>query len=225
MNDMRLVIFDVDGTLVDSQAEIMAAMVHAFAAEGLEAPARPDVLSIVGLSLPEAFARLCPEQPASRQAALVSAYKSAFNALRGPEGNNELSPLFDGARTALDTLYAQPDTLLAVATGKSRRGLDKMLMRHDLGGYFHSQQVADFHPSKPHPSMVLAALHETGVPAHRAVMIGDTSYDIEMGRAAGVRTIGVSWGYHDATSLHADAIADTFAQLPVLIDKLMDLSA
>jgi phosphoglycolate phosphatase len=217
---LRLVIFDVDGTLVDSQAEIMAAMTQAFASEALPMLDRPTVLSIVGLSLTEAFAVLCPNSELAQQTRMVQAYKDAFNDLRGAGSKAELSPMFDGALDALQMLHAQDDTLLAVATGKSKRGLDKMIERHGLEGLFISQQVADFHPSKPHPAMVLAALSETGVDAGRAVMLGDTTYDMDMGRAAGVGTIGVSWGYHDVASLNADLVIDSFAALPAAIDNL-----
>ena len=221
MSDLRLIIWDVDGTLVDSQAEIMAAMASAFASEGLPMLDRAAVLLIVGLSLAEAFAVLCPDVQAMQRTRLVQAYKDAFNDLRGTDGNAELSPMFDGALETLKTLHAQDDTLLAVATGKSRRGLDKMIERHGLGGFFISQQVADFHPSKPHPAMVLAALSDTGVEAKRAIMIGDTTYDIDMGRAAGVHTIGVDWGYHDASTLNADRIASCYSDIPLMINELI----
>ena len=154
MSDLRLVIFDVDGTLVDSQAEIMAAMQLAYAAEGEVMPTRQQVLSIVGLSLPEAFARLSPTGPVAR---LVQGYREAFNQLRGP-GGTEASPLFPGALDILRQLQAEDETLLAVATGKSRRGLNILIAKHGLQGVFISQQVADSHPSKPHPSMVEACL-------------------------------------------------------------------
>ncbi len=219
MPDLRLVIFDVDGTLIDSQAEIMAAMTVAFASEKLPMPDRATVLSIVGLSLAEAFAVLCSQSDLAQQSRLVQAYKDAFVELRGTYGKDQ-SPMFAGAFEMLQTLQAQDHTLLAVATGKSKRGLDKMIERHGLEGLFVSQQVADFHPSKPHPAMVLTALADTGVDATRAVMLGDTTYDMDMGRAAGVGTIGVSWGYHDAATLNADTVIDHFAALPAAIDKL-----
>lgn len=220
MPELRLVIFDVDGTLVDSQAEIMAAMAASFAAHDMPMLDRKAVLSIVGLSLDEAFAQLCPQVEAVKRRSLVQAYKDAFNDLRGPDGNAELSPMFAGAREALMALHHEPETLLAVATGKSKRGLDKMIERHGLEGLFVSQQVADFHPSKPHPAMVLAALSDTGVAPRRAVMLGDTTYDMDMGRAGGVGTIGVSWGYHDVAALHADLIINDFASLPAAIAQL-----
>ncbi|WP_019953338.1 HAD-IA family hydrolase [Yoonia vestfoldensis] len=220
MSDLRLVIFDVDGTLVDSQAEIVAAMTAAFAAEGLVLPDRKQLLSIVGLSLDVAMARLCPDEALDRHPRLVQAYKNAYMDLRGADGQGELSPLYPGARAALYALAGQDNTLLAVATGKSRRGLDKMLEKHGLRGLFHSEQVADDHPSKPNPSMILTALNETGTDARAAVMIGDTTYDMDMGRAAGVRTIGVSWGYHDADSLRPDVLIDSFDHLLPAIDQL-----
>ena len=218
MSDLRLVIFDVDGTLVDSQGEIMAAMTVAFDTHGITMPDRPTVLSIVGLSLDEAFAQLCPDVLDRRS--LVEAYKDAFVDLRGADGKGERSVLFPGARAALDHLAGQDHTLLAVATGKSRRGLDKMLEKHGLTGMFHSEQVADHHPSKPNPSMILTALNDTGVGPRQAVMLGDTTYDMDMGRAAGVHTIGVSWGYHPAENLRPDILIHDFAALPAAVDQL-----
>ena len=219
MPDLRLVIFDVDGTLVDSQAEIMAAMTLAFESEGLALPVRATVLSIVGLSLAEAFAALCPDADNTQRARLVEAYKGAFMQLR--TDNQEMGPLFPGARDALDVLRAQDHTLLAVATGKSRRGLDKVLERHGLTGVFHSEQVADHHPSKPNPSMILTALNETGVLQQNALMLGDTTFDMDMARAAGIKKIGVSWGYHPAETLRPDMMINDFSALEGAIDQLI----
>lgn len=221
MSDLRLVIFDVDGTLVDSQAEILAAMTHAFDAHGLPVLDRADVLGIVGLSLDVAFARLCPTAEPALQAKLVQSYKDAFNALRGADGKGEASALYPGARAAIDALAGQDHTLLAVATGKSRRGLDKMLERHDLQGVFHSEQVADHHPSKPNPSMILTALNELGIAQTRAVMVGDTTYDMDMARAAGIAKIGVGWGYHAAELLRPDILIHSFSALPGAVDDLI----
>lgn len=219
MTDLRLVIFDVDGTLVDSQAEIVAAMAEAFAAEALPSPSRAAILSIVGLSLPETFATLCPDHDTATQARLTGHYKAAFrDHATTPE--QAKSPLFAGALEALHRLNGQDHTLLAVATGKSKRGLDRLIGQHGLDGIFVSQQVADFHPSKPHPSMVLTALAETGIAAHRAVMIGDTTYDMDMARAAKVATIGVGWGYHAPALLRADRMIADFAELDAAIDAL-----
>ena len=198
MDRLRLVIFDVDGTLVDSQAHIVGAMEAATAGLGVETPARGEILSIVGLSLPEAMAQLFPGEAEARRTRLVAAYKEAFAALRAEDA----SPLYPGARAALDRLAAEEFTLLGIATGKSRRGLSYLMEAHDLGRYFVTRQTADDHPSKPHPSMIETALAETGVEAADAAMIGDTSFDMAMARAAGVAGIGVAWGYHPAEALH-----------------------
>ncbi|MFK7875089.1 MAG: HAD-IA family hydrolase [Paracoccaceae bacterium] len=222
MSDLRLVIFDVDGTLVDSQDEIWAAMRDAFAAVGLPMPARAAVLGIVGLSLAQAFAQLASDQTGAVQAALVDAYKSSFAARRRATAKGQGSPLYPGARAALDQLQAQDHTLLALATGKSRRGLVGLIEAHDLHGLFASQHCADDHPSKPNPSMVLACLRDTGVAAQRAIMVGDTCFDMDMARAASVATIGVTWGYHSADSLNADHILTDFADLPGVIDMILE---
>ncbi|SFR31446.1 phosphoglycolate phosphatase [Yoonia tamlensis] len=219
MPDLRLVIFDVDGTLVDSQAEILAAMTHAFDAEKRAMPSREAVLAIVGLSLDVAFARLCPDADTGTQARLVAGYKDAFSTQRAQ--NADHGPLYPGARAVLDMLAGQDNTLLAVATGKSRRGLDKLLERHALQGFFHSEQVADHHPSKPNPSMILTAMGELGVDRARAVMVGDTTFDMDMARAAGIANIGVSWGYHAADQLQPDILITEFGALPGAVDRLV----
>ena len=223
MSDLRLVIFDVDGTLVDSQAEILAAMAHAHQAQGLDAPGREAVLGIVGLSLDVAFARLHPQAEDPLRVRLATSYRDAFAALRAEDGDR--SPLYPGAREAVEVLAAQDHTLLAVATGKSKRGLDKMLEKHGLRGLFHSEQTADHHPSKPDPSMILAALSETGVQARRAVMVGDTTYDMDMARAAGCWKIGVPWGYHAREALQPDHMIDSFDALPGAVDALLGETA
>ncbi|WP_299146814.1 HAD-IA family hydrolase [uncultured Tateyamaria sp.] len=214
---MRLVIFDVDGTLVDSQADIIASMHAAFDAQDLMRPMRADILGIVGLSLDVAMRRLAPEADNDR---LVQAYKDSYADLRRANGAAS-SPLYPGARAVLDTLTTRDDMLLGVATGKSKRGLDGLIEAHGLQGVFATQQVADFHPSKPHPSMIHAALSETGTDAENAVMIGDTSYDLDMAAAAGVRGIGVAWGYHPPTRLGAaHTIIDRFEDLHRVLDTL-----
>lgn len=215
----KLVLFDVDGTLVDSQDHIHAAMAHAFAVSGQVLPPRATVLSIVGLSLAEAVARLLPDVGSEVQVGVVEAYKNSFGVMRA----KSMSPLFPGARAVLTALAARSDVVLGVATGKSRRGLDHILAAHGLQGAFATCQVADDHPSKPHPSMVLAALAETGVDPSKAVMIGDTSFDMEMGRSAGVATLGVSWGYHPVADLlgaGAGRIIDGFAALVPALDQM-----
>lgn len=217
---MKLVVFDVDGTLSDSQAHICAAMERGFAAVGLVPPSRAAILSIVGLSLPLAVARLAPAADEATLAAIVEGYKSSYFAGRTASP----APLFPGARECLMRLAARDDLLLGIATGKSRRGLDALLAHHDLGGLFVTRQVADDHPSKPHPDMLRAALAEAGVSAAQAVIVGDTSYDIEMGVAAGVAGIGVNWGYHPVAQLQqagARRIVESFTALETVIDELL----
>lgn len=216
MGGLRLVVFDVDGTLIDSQDFIMAAMARAFGNMGVTLPSRQAVLSIVGLSLPEAIARLVPGLSNAELKRAESLYKQAFLSLRNEGGGEAGAPMYPGARTALDALHAIDDVLLGVATGKARRGLDHVCTAHGLGHYFVTRQTADAHPSKPHPSMLMAALAESGVEQANAVMIGDTTFDIEMGVAAGFRTIGVTWGYHKPDALRAagaDVLIDEFSAL------------
>lgn len=220
MRPPRLVIFDVDGTLVDSQGDIVASMAAAFGAVGLRPPARDVVLSIVGLSLPLAMQHLAPEVPDTGRAAMVAAYKTRYQALR-TAGGPQSSPLFPGIADVLAHLSAQDHTLLGIATGKSRRGLNALLQAHRLDKMFFTMQVADDHPSKPHPSMIQTALNDTGVGHGRAVMIGDTSFDIDMARAAGIPAIAVAWGYHDRPALTgAKAYAKTAGDLIAAIDRL-----
>ena len=156
------------------------------------------------------------------KAAIVAAYKASYMDARAAQP----APLYPGAEDLLRRLAARDDLLLAVATGKSRRGLRALLEHHGLEKIFVTCQVADDHPSKPSPSMVLAALSETGCHARQTVMIGDTSFDMEMGAAAGVATIGVSWGYHPVTELigaGAGRIVDDFAALARGIDEQLEL--
>lgn len=217
---LRLILFDVDGTLVDSQAAIVGAMTSAFDALSLPVPERSAILSIVGLSLPQAMARLAPEQDPGARDELVDAYKQAYHQTRLALGATH-SPLFPRAREVLDALHAVPHFLLGVATGKSKRGLDGLIEAHGLEKYFVTRQVADHHPSKPHPSMIDAARAETGVLACHTVMIGDTSFDMDMAAAAGVSGIGVSWGYHAPHLLtSARHVVTAFDDLPPLLREL-----
>ena len=213
---LALVIFDVDGTLVDSQAHILASMEGAFAAANRPAPPREQILGIVGLSLPVAISRLAPDLGETELALWVARYKEAFGALARSAGSAEANPLYPGVRDVLDRLAEVDGLLLGLATGKSRRGLDHVLAIHGLERHFVTRQVADDHPSKPHPSMLQAALAEIGVEAARALFVGDTTHDIEMGRAAGVPSIGVSWGYHPVDRLSragAVSVVEDFAEV------------
>ncbi|RDE06190.1 HAD-IA family hydrolase [Sphingomonas aracearum] len=215
----RLALFDCDGTLVDSQANICLAMEQAFADAGLPPPPRAAVRRIVGLSLVEAIAVLLPDAEASFHRELAATYKQIFFALR-TSGAMDTEPLFDGIASALDRLTAA-GWLLGVATGKSDRGLAHVLAAHGLTDRFVTLQTADRHPSKPHPAMVDAAMAEAGASPAATVMIGDTSFDMAMARAAGARALGVAWGYHPADELvaaGAHAVAHTADELHLLLD-------
>jgi phosphoglycolate phosphatase len=223
--ERRLIVFDIDGTLVDSQHLILAAMEVAFAALPHPMPEREAVLGIVGLSLPQAMAALAPHLPPEDTLRLAAHYRESFVLSRQAGGAAAHAPLYPGALGALERLATAPGTLLGVATGKARAGLDHVLAAHGLAGFFATAQTADDHPSKPHPSMLFAALHETGCAPAEGVMVGDTEFDVAMGRAAGMATIGVTWGYHRRERLQAagaDRVIDDFAALE---DALAGLGA
>lgn len=213
----KIAIFDCDGTLVDSQANICLAMEHAFDEAGIVPPSRHATRRIVGLSLVEAMRVLLPEAEENLHQEMAERYKASYLILR----NNGLEhePLYDGIAALLSKMD-ESGWLLGVATGKSDRGLERCLDHHGLKGLFVTLQTADRHPSKPHPAMVHQALADVGAEAANAVVIGDTVYDIHMGRAARTRTIGVNWGYHRVEELReagADAIAESMDELEALL--------
>lgn len=213
---MRLIVLDVDGTLIDSQHAIVAAQGVAFAAFGLVAPTREQSLSVVGLSLREAFAALAgPDAPLD---GLAEAYKQAWTVLRSRDGTVE--PLYPGAAALVAELAATPGTRLALATGKSRRGVERILDEQGWRHTFATTHTADEHPSKPHPAMLVAAMAAAGTAPEETAMIGDTTFDMAMAVAAGVRPLGVAWGYHPAPALlaaGAEAVAESFEALRLLL--------
>jgi phosphoglycolate phosphatase len=216
---MKLVILDCDGTLVDSQNGICEAMVHAFSGLGLAVPSRAATQAIVGLSLPEAFAALAPGTTLAERGKLAERYKSAFTEIKRDPALHE--PLFDGVGAAIEALSARPDVVLGIATGKSRRGVDRLFQREGWEKHFLTIQTADDHPSKPHPAMVMAAMREAGVAPEQTVMVGDTTFDMEMALAAGSGALGVAWGYHPVEELRAagaHGVVEASQHLPDGID-------
>jgi phosphoglycolate phosphatase len=218
----RLAIFDCDGTLVDSGATIYAALKVSLELNGLAVPPPSACRRIVGLSLVEAIATLLPGESAEAHVRLAEDYKQAFWKLRAAGLVEE--PLFDGVLELLDALEAD-GWLLAVATGKSDRGLQLCLESHDIHARFVSLQTADRHPSKPHPSMVEKAIAEAGAAPETTIVVGDTSFDMGMAVNAGATGIGAGWGYHDADELIAAgavAVADQPLDVLTLIRSRVD---
>lgn len=205
---MKLVLFDVDGTLVDSQAIIHASMVDTFETYGYLPPALEDTKSIVGLSLNLAISKLLDREMDTRTAAMTDHYKRVYLELvKQPEYE---SKLFSGTRAMLDEVARTDDVLIGLATGKSRAGIVRLLDDHELHDHIITSRCADDCPSKPHPAMVLECCAEVGIEPSDTCVIGDTTFDMQMSRSAGATAIGVSWGYHPVEQLEqagADAIA------------------
>lgn len=220
MPPTRLAVFDCDGTLVDSQANICVACERAFDGAGMTPPPRARIRRIVGLSLVEAMRVLLPQADDALHRALATDYKAAFHAMRA-SGELADEPLFDGIAEVLAVLAAD-GWALGVATGKSDRGLAHILDRHGIADRFVTLQTADRHASKPDPAMLIAAMDEAGAAPHETAMIGDTSFDMAMAKAARARAVGVAWGYHDVHELAdagADVVADRVGDLRHLVTR------
>ncbi len=223
MSPVRLAVFDCDGTLVDSQHSIIESVQLAWAAEGLEPPSDEYIRTGVGLRLDFAIPRLAPDAPREVQDRLIERYKQAFFTIRQKPDHEE--PLYPGTIEALDKLD-DLGVLLAVATGKSRRGLDATLERHGLTDRFVVLKTADDGPSKPDPRILQDAVKEAGANFDTTAMIGDTVFDISMARAARTHAIGVSWGYHPVEELKkagAAAVIDRYADLPGLLHRIWSI--
>jgi phosphoglycolate phosphatase len=225
--ELTLVVFDIDGTLVDSAALIVEGFAAAYAAVGREPAPRGEVLAQVGLSLPEAIARLMPGADAATLGAAGEGYRAHYLKMRAERGPASV-PLFDGAKAEIERLATKPDVLIGAATGMARRGLDHVLEVHGLTRHFVTRQTADGHPSKPHPAMLETAVAETGVARESAVMVGDTTFDMEMAASAGVAGSGVSWGHHQRAALlkaGAKTVVNDFAALADAIDVFRERRA
>ncbi|MBL4791041.1 MAG: HAD-IA family hydrolase [Kordiimonadaceae bacterium] len=218
----KLVIFDCDGTLVDSQHIILAAMREAFINAGHTPLDDADVRSSVGLSPYEAVARLLPDENEEYHNKMAEDFRLAYYRQR-TECSPGPDPLYEGTK---ETLLALNDAgyMLGVATGNSQRGLQRVIDDHGLQGLFVTLQTADGHISKPDPSMVYTAVAEAGSDVANSIMIGDTSYDMQMATRAGCHALGVSWGYHSDAELSAAGavhIARSYAELPAVIERLI----
>lgn len=219
MTHQTLLLFDLDGTLLDSGNIILESQRRAFRAIGLPMPDRERALSIVGLSLSEAFRVLLGDDGPYEEAA--EHYRQAFHYLRTHEP--ELESLFDGADLLLSALKSEARHALGIATGKSRRGVAAVKKTYGWDEHFVTTQTSDDAPSKPHPGMIENACRETGITPARTLMIGDSSFDMEMAKAAGARAIGVSWGFQPVEVLlasGADVIVEDFEELAAQIARL-----
>lgn len=207
----ELIVFDWDGTLMDSEARIVACLQAAFADLDLPQPSRESARDIIGLGLEEAMMQLWPAADASLCRALAVQYRRHFLVT-----DQTQSILFPGARETLDWIVAQ-GYRLAVATGKSRRGLDQSLAETGLEGFFHATRCADETFSKPHPQMLFELMEELGARPAATLMIGDTEYDMQMAHNAGAEALAVSFGVHSPHRLltHAPlACLDSLAAIP-----------
>ncbi|MBP5856168.1 HAD-IA family hydrolase [Marivibrio halodurans] len=217
---LRLAVFDCDGTLVDSGHIIVAAMTAAWAVEGLPAPDHAAIRHQVGLPLVEAIANVVPEHGDVVHRRLAEHYKDVFHSGR-VEGLHD-EPLFPGCREVLDELAGE-GVILAIATGKGRRGLKSTLDRHGIGHHFTILKTADDGPGKPNPDILLDAMAEVGAEPWNTVMIGDTIFDVTMAVRARAKAVGVGWGYHPPEELRragAHALARGYDELPRLLRGL-----
>lgn len=217
---MRLIIFDMDGTLIDSERLIVEAVSEAYRAIGETAPTPAAIRGISGITARDAMKILSPGADDALIDRIMESYRTQYRARAGVV--NE--PLFEGALAALDRLQRDPETILAVATGKGYRSATTLLENHGIIGRFHSIQTPDHNRGKPDPQMIETAMAKAGVDRAHTVMIGDTVHDMRMGRAAKVKTIGVAWGYHateELTAEGADIVITRFDDLDGAIDQLL----
>jgi len=216
---LKLVLFDADGTLIDSQAIIHASMTRTFEDFGHRPPSLFDTKSIVGLSLEIAIARLLDRLRDEMTCKMTAKYKANFlDLVELPEYETRLFP---GIRDLIETLSKRENVLIGMVTGKSRAGIDRFLDSQGFRPHFVTSRCADDCPSKPHPAMVLECCDDVGIEPASSVVIGDTSFDIEMAKSAGATALGVAWGYHDTHLLEkagANDIAHTADDLLTLID-------
>ena len=222
---LKLCAFDLDGTLVDSQFNIVAAMTKAFAEEGLAVPTPEAVRQVIGLSLDDAIKTLSPDVSGLWIERVGNRYRDAY--FDSKQSGGDIEPLADGTLEMLEGL-SRAGWQLAIVTGKGRRGLLSVLDSHGLRQRFVVLKSADDGPGKPDPTILLNAIDEAGAEPGTTVMIGDTVFDLQMARAARVASIGVTWGYHSRDVLLAErptAMIERFADLPDVADRVVSSQA
>ena len=208
-----VIIFDWDGTLMDSIDKIVACMKQAAIATGLEVPGSQAIRNIIGLSLDKAMAQLYPMQPLVKQVAMKNAYREQYLLY-----NKQQTPFYPGIKEWLVSLKEQGYTL-AVATGKGRNGLNRILHQYDVHDLFSVTYCADETSSKPDPLMLNKILEDLDMQPHQALMIGDSSYDLEMANNANIACVGVDYG------VHSDAVLSQFEPLAILSDLPTELGS
>lgn len=196
---MYMVVFDCDGTLVDSQHAIIAATAFALEQEGLVMPPREKVLGAVGLPIEVALKRHAPSADADMLARILDNYRAESVRLAGQDDRGQI--MFPGMEQIVRWLGAEDNVVMGIVTMKSRRGLNRVVDAYDIRSCFQSLKSADDGPGKPAPDLLLDAMSELGVKHEQTVMVGDTSFDIMMARAAGCYAIGVGWGYQSVEEL------------------------
>jgi phosphoglycolate phosphatase len=214
-----LAIFDVDGTLIDSRTLIHRAAVESARGIGIAEPSYEAVRQIVGLSLAPALRELAPELADAEHAEFVAGFQAAFQRFHAQPGFKE--PLYEGAEQSLRRLKRE-GWIIAMATGNSRRGVERILNLHGWGDVFDTTWCADDGPGKPHPNMITRALEATGADPAHAIMIGDTAHDMRMALNASVYPQGVAWGFHTVEEIQASGarhIASTFGELDSALDR------
>ena len=222
MHETKLVLFDVDGTLLDSRIDKINCVTELFTHHDLAVPSEGAILGATGLTLDKYYERLLGPDNAHLTARLCEAHNARKASERA--AGRGLDPMFDGADKTLDRLGERGDIILGIATGKSTSGVVYMLEGNGILGHFKTIQTADTAPSKPDPAMLLQAAQELAIPKERAVLIGDAQIDMRMASNGGIRSIGVSWGFHSVQELEqagADAIVESWEDLIPAIDNLL----
>lgn len=220
-DEPRLIVFDCDGTLVDSAQIVVASIEAAWRANGLAPPSSSVIRQSIGLALERVIQSLAQDETREVHLALMEAFRDHYHANVRSDRFDE--PLYDGCEAVLRELAATPDIVLGIATGKGQRGLRATLEKHGLTDLFSVLKTANDGPSKPDPTILLDATTEMGVSVWNTTMIGDTVFDMALAQRAGAHALGVAWGYHAPVELlkaGAFKVAQHYAELPGLVNAL-----
>lgn len=212
--EFDLIIFDWDGTLMDSVAKIVRCFQAAMMDLNIPSPDEIDIRNIIGLGMDEALSVLLPAHTSQEKKSVIEMYREHFL-----ERDKTAMPFFNGVESGLSQLQAH-GYQLAVATGKNRKGLDRLLYNHNFEKYFTVTRCSDESNSKPHPQMLNDILEITKIDPERAIMVGDTTYDMEMARNANIECMAVDYGVHDCEQLRSYKPKDCLGSFPELVNWL-----